>query len=102
MLMEQLLYVSNTSRDISSAALEDILKSAQRNNAQLDVTGMLLYADGGFLQVLEGETQTLDALYAKIAQDKRHWNTQVLLRHKAPRAFADWSMGFARLSPSDD
>jgi hypothetical protein len=66
------------------------------------ITGMLLYVEGGFMQVLEGEDEAVAAVYARICNDKRHWNTQVLLDRHAPRAFRDWSMGFERPKPSDD
>ncbi len=100
--MYQLLYVSNTSRQTSPKMLDEILSRARRNNTSLGVTGMLLYADGGFLQVLEGEPDVLESLYAKIAADKRHWNAQVLLKRQAARAFADWSMGFYEPSATDE
>jgi hypothetical protein len=98
---QQLLYVSNTSRDTPQPVLDDILAVARRNNPALGVTGMLLYVDGGFLQVLEGAGEVLEKLYAKIAADKRHWNAQILLKRRSPRAFGDWSMGFHRPSPSE-
>jgi hypothetical protein len=99
--MQQLLYVSNTSRDASPAMLDDILTASRRNNPRAGITGMLLYVDGGFLQVLEGEESDLDALYRIIAADKRHWNSQVLLRRATDRVFKDWSMGFHRLDRGD-
>jgi hypothetical protein len=99
--MQQLLYVSNTSRDADPAMLEDILAASRRNNAALSVTGMLLHADGGFLQVLEGEAEVVSALYDRIAADKRHWNTLVMLKHEAEPMFGQWSMGFHRLTHSD-
>jgi hypothetical protein len=100
--MRQLLYASNTSRDVSQAVLDDVLAASRRNNARDGVTGMLLYLDGGFMQVLEGEGAAVGAAYARIAKDKRHWNTQVLLDRQAPRAFADWTMGFERPKAGDD
>jgi hypothetical protein len=99
--MQQLLYVSNTARDADPAMLEDILAASRRNNPPLAITGILLHADGGFLQVLEGEADTVSALFDRIAADKRHWNTHVLLKRMAERAFGEWSMGFHRLSQSD-
>lgn len=99
--MQQLLYVSNTSRDANPAMLEDILGASRRNNPPLGVTGMLLYLDGGFLQVLEGREETLSALLNKIAADKRHWNTQILLKRTAEPVFSDWSMGFHRVEEGD-
>lgn len=100
--MQQLLYFSSTYRDPAQEMLDDILASARRNNELLNVTSMLLYADGGFLQVLEGEEKTLTNLYAKIREDKRHWDAQLLLRHDGKPAFQGWSMGFHRLSESGD
>ena|SRR6185312_13282876 len=100
--MRQLLYASNTSRDVSQALLDDILAASRRNNAGAGISGMLLYLDGGFMQVLEGEEAAVAAVYARIAKDKRHWNAQVLLDREAPRAFADWSMGFERPEPGED
>jgi hypothetical protein len=99
--MQQLLYVSNTARDADPAMLEDILTASRRNNAWLGITGMLLHADGGFLQVLEGEADVVSALFDRIAADKRHWNSHVLLKRAAERMFGAWSMGFHRLSRDD-
>jgi len=99
--MRQLLYASNTSRNVSDAELDDILAASRRNNTAVAVTGILLYVEGGFMQVLEGGDVAVSAVYERIAKDKRHWNTQVLLDRQAPRAFADWSMGFERPKPGD-
>jgi hypothetical protein len=95
--MHQLLYASSTSRDCSEQQLEEILTASRRNNPKLGVTGMLLYCEGGFMQVLEGTPDVLASLYARIAMDKRHWNARILLDRQAPRTFGDWSMGFRAL-----
>jgi len=50
--MHQLLYTSSTLRDFDDAQLENILAASRRNNPKLGVTGMLLYCEGGFMQVL--------------------------------------------------
>jgi hypothetical protein len=99
--MRQLLYVSNCARDIAAGDLNAILESARRNNGALGITGLLLYIDGGFLQVLEGEERGLREIYARICADKRHWNTRLLLDREAPRAFGQWSMGFEHLNGED-
>jgi hypothetical protein len=95
--MHQLLYTSSTFRDFDEAQLEDILAASRRNNPKLGVTGILMYCEGGFMQVLEGEPDALAPLYARIATDKRHWNTPILFDRPAPRTFGDWSMGFRAL-----
>jgi hypothetical protein len=95
--MRQLLYVSNTSRDIAPADLDDILTASRRNNALLGVTGLLLFIDGGFLQMLEGEEIAVRTLYARITADRRHWGPRLMLDREVPvRAFPEWSMGFER------
>lgn len=99
--MRQLLYVSNTSRDFSSAELAEIVTASRLNNAARDITGVLLYCDGGFLQVLEGDDAAVSALYGKIARDPRHWNSAILLDRQAPRVFESWSMGFKKVIRED-
>jgi len=100
--MRQLLYASNTSRDVSDAVLDDILLSSRKNNVKAGVTGLLLYIDGGFMQVLEGEAAAVTETFDRISRDRRHWNTTVLLDRDAPRAFGEWSMGFTRLARETD
>ncbi len=95
--MRQLLYVSNAAQKFPPKELDAILAASRRNNASRDVTGMLLYIDGGFLQVLEGPDESVAATYARICRDKRHWDARTLLDREAPRAFANWSMGFEKL-----
>jgi Sensors of blue-light using FAD len=95
--MRQLLYVSNSPPDLSPSALDAILTTARHNNALCGVTGLLLYIDDGFLQMLEGEERMLLDLYNRIAVDRRHWNVRLMLdRQISARAFPDWSMGFER------
>lgn len=101
MTVFQLLYVSGATGPVSEADIAQILEASRRNNARLGVTGMLLYADGAFIQVLEGEEETVKALARRISQDRRHRNYMVLCEHHAEaRAFGDWQMGFKELDPA--
>jgi len=80
--------------------LYDLLMICRENNAKIGVTGMLLYRDGFFIQALEGERETVEALLEKISQDPRH--TKVLVVHRAEinaeeRTFGAWSMGFNKV-----
>jgi hypothetical protein len=96
--MRQLLYASNTFREVPDEMLEVILDVSRKNNAKTGITGVLLYLAGGFMQVLEGDDQVVNDAYARICRDKRHWNTTVLLDRQAERSFGEWSMGFERVS----
>ncbi|MEP7187723.1 MAG: BLUF domain-containing protein, partial [Roseiflexaceae bacterium] len=62
--MYYLSYASVAVTPFTSAALQALLLTSRRNNMQLGITGMLLYKDGEFMQVLEGEQAAVQALYA--------------------------------------
>lgn len=97
----QLLYISAATQEVSEAELEEILAVARTNNMSLNITGMLLFHEGSFIQALEGEQQAVDALYQKIGKDDRHLETRVLYRGDIPdRTFKNWSMGFYRSNQS--
>lgn len=97
-----LVYISFASKDMSEAELTEILQKARENNQKLDVTGMLLYRKGFFIQALEGEETTVMPLYDKIKQDKRHRSVlQILKSTVKNRNFEDWSMGFQYIENKD-
>jgi hypothetical protein len=96
--MIQLIYVSSATELFSESQLVDLLSQAREHNASIGVTGMLLYKDGNFMQVLEGAADDVQPLYAKIRSDPRHKGViTVLERPVAQRGFAEWSMAFADL-----
>ena len=99
----QLIYASAQTTPFDDEALLALLEVARTNNEDLGVTGMLLYHEGSFIQVLEGPEATVEALYAKIGEDPRHHRTQVLFSCLQPeRDFDGWSMGFHRIDPDHD
>ena len=100
--MFSLVYVSTATTPFSLPELHDFLAKSRANNEMLDVTGMLLYKDGSFMQVLEGEESVVRKLYAKIASDPRHRGSFILLQGPIEqREFPDWSMGFRDLKTVD-
>lgn len=93
--MITLLYLSSAVYKFSDAELIDLLAKARENNDRLGVTGMLLYHDGNFLQVLEGEEATVRPLFDTIHQDPRHQSVIKLIeRPLSERQFGAWSMAF--------
>ncbi|MBK1841906.1 BLUF domain-containing protein [Azospirillum sp. YIM B02556] len=98
--MLTLLYRSDAVSLLPFSALADICMRSSVNNRRLDVTGFLMEHEGIFLQVLEGEAETVAGLFARISQDKRHGNLAVLGRRERPgRSFGFWAMNFG---PLDD
>lgn len=97
-----LVYASAARAAYTREELTRLLEEASRRNAELGVTGMLLHLEGSFFQVLEGEAEVVDELFARIASDPRHGNVTVIVREPIPRrAFADWKMAYAALDAED-
>jgi hypothetical protein len=94
-MLVQLIYMSAATRPFLSHELPSLLTKTRLKNESLGVSGMLVYHEGSFLQVLEGSAQNVDQLYKHIALDDRHTNCELLLRtFVEQRSFGDWSMGF--------
>ncbi len=90
-----LIYGSNASSHLTETDLIDILNECRKNNKTVDVTGMLLYHDRNFIQVLEGEEDIVTELYQKISKDPRHENLLTYVKQPIDhRQFGDWEMGF--------
>jgi len=78
-------------------SLGELFSDARSNNKRLQLSGALLVSDDWFAQTLEGEEATVRALYAKIEQDPRHDQVEVLEAGPvAGRVFPRWAM--ARVS----
>lgn len=87
-----------TYKSIATAAprasdLDLLVAKARARNQSLDVTGMLLFEDGCFLQTLEGPPAAVSALWSSIQRDERHDHIEVLTEHMAAsRLFSDWNL----------
>ncbi len=75
-----------------------LLEQTRRANAARDVTGMLLYIEGSFFQVLEGDESVVDPLFNTIKSDTRHGRVTLIIKEPiTERSFGEWTMGFAAL-----
>ena len=94
----QLIYISAETYRFDPEDLKILLQKARENNEQLGISGMLVYHEGSFLQILEGPEEDVMALYNKINRDRRHGEVKLLLRSvETERKFHDWSMGFVNI-----
>lgn len=102
MPLTQLIYVSTAEIELDHAALSDILSSCVRHNQQNQITGMLVYWRGNFMQVLEGSADAVDETYQRICKDTRHHGLILLERSEIEaREFSAWHMGFRRLGDDE-
>lgn len=94
-----LIYASASVVPMHELTLTDVLIRSRRNNERLGVTGVLLHSGGSFFQVLEGESDVVDQLFGRIANDPRHHETATIIREPiARRSFGEWTMGYTLLS----
>lgn len=96
------IYASAAAPDLSDQEVARMLERARAKNNLLGLTGMLLYCDNSFFQVLEGPQLAVDAVYEKISSDARHVQiTRIIREPIAQRQFGDWTMGFNKLSQQE-
>lgn len=97
MQLSQLMYMSSAVELFDEKMLEELLEAARSRNEEMAVTGLLIYVDGSFLQIIEGPPPAVDAVYTAILKDPRHRNVlEMFNREIEERSFPDWSMAFAR------
>ncbi|WP_210519878.1 BLUF domain-containing protein [Hymenobacter terricola] len=99
--VHQILYHSRATSPVADADLQRLLESARAHNAKQHITGLLLYSDGYFVQVLEGEESAVNTLFARIQHDPRHHEVATVRSGPGPRRFSDWSMGFGHVVEAD-
>lgn len=100
--MHYLVYVSTARHLMDEEELLAILETSRSCNTNDYITGMLLYKDGSFMQVLEGNESTIERTYARIAKDRRHEGLILLRKGKTEnRNFPGWSMGFRSVNAED-
>src|ERR1700684_4005631 len=98
--LSHVIYVSSAMPDVPEHDTLKFLNEARTANRKHDVSGMMLYIGGYFLQVLEGEPATVDTVCGTIFRDER--KMRVILREAiAEREFPEWTMGFEAVEPAE-
>lgn len=96
--LKTLLYVSKSLIEPSAIEREikDIVTQARVRNAERAVSGVLIFTEARFAQVIEGPETAIDALMEKITRDPRHEQVTVVREDAlGERRYADWSMAYS-------
>ena len=98
-MLVRLMYASRATAATTDADLAAILKASREHNPAEGITGLLCFADGVFVQVLEGGRNAVNARYKRIVQDERHRDV-ILLGYEeiTERGFPGWTMGQVNLT----
>lgn len=94
-----LVYSSAATEPFTPDALDDLLAHSRDRNRADDITGLLLYRRGRFVQFIEGPEAAVRAALARIRADPRHENVRVLIDGFSPtRQLPDWTMGYEKVA----
>lgn len=98
----RLMYVSKSTETFEQLdpVLTDIITQSIHFNGKNQITGVLYYGNGYFLQYLEGDQEVVEALfYQKIVKDHRHYHCEIIYaEHTDQPLFSRWSMKFAPIN----
>ncbi|WP_419418922.1 BLUF domain-containing protein [Legionella sp. D16C41] len=93
-----LIYTSRATEKFSNTMLINLLNQSRANNYKAQITGILLYTEDSFFQIIEGWETAVKLLIEKLNKDSRHINiTQIIYENILKRTFSEWSMGFVKL-----
>ena len=91
----ELSYLSEAVSDMSFLGLMGLLQTARALNQKSGITGILLYDNQQFGQVIEGERANVMKAWRRIQSDKRHHRVELLeIREITERKFPDWLLRF--------
>ncbi len=97
-----ILYVSLATHPMNQDELSQLLKHSRTYNREWGITGFLLYLNGSFMQMLEGQQPQIQSLVERIERDPRHHSIRTVYQGQiSTRVFADWSMGFRDMEHID-
>ena len=73
-------YVSTAAPNLSKKEIGDLLRTTEEKNNRRDFTGIFLFSQGNFFQILEGEKEQVEALFSKIKEDPRHYDVLIIFQ----------------------
>ncbi|MBU3580926.1 BLUF domain-containing protein [Polynucleobacter sp. AP-Capit-er-40B-B4] len=91
----ELSYLSEAVSDMSFLGLMRLLESARAFNQTNGITGILLYDNQQFGQIIEGERSSVMKAWKRIQEDKRHHRVELLeIREISEPSYPDWLLRF--------
>jgi len=93
--MKLYIYISES---VNLSDLVPITEFSKVSNKANNITGILSYSNGHYLQIIEGEDNKVGSVIKSIRKDNRHQNMiEVLDVEIEERFFSDWSMNLVPL-----
>lgn len=94
-MLSRLVYISNASAAFREDELPGILKVSRRNNERDGLSGLMMFHERRFFQILEGEMNAVMGCFNRIMRDARHDSLMMLETGAVEaRAFGQWQMAY--------
>lgn len=96
-MLRSILYASASNLEMprQEGEIDELVASARSRNADLEVTGALLFTETRFAQVLEGPYEAVDVILQSIRRDTRHRDMRVISdRIVSAREFHEWALAY--------
>ncbi len=98
-MWQTISYVSTANPTLKDSDIQDLFEDIKSNNEKNNITGILMYSNGNFFQVLEGEKNKVRNLFNKIKVDYRHYDIiKIFDREIRHKAFSDYNSSFTIVS----
>jgi len=93
-MLKRIHYISSFVQDMSNDEIKALASQAAQNNAENDITGVLMAKGGVFFQIIEGPEEKIDRLFTNILKDHRHEKiiTLGIQIGDLKRMFPNWHM----------
>ena len=96
-------YVSTAAKELNKIEINQILELTEKKNNENGLSGILLYSDGNFFQVIEGEKDQVEEIFTVIKQDSRHFNIFTIFEKEITATnFEDYKVDFLTISMRKD
>lgn len=93
-------YISQARGEFDDLKLNALMAVSQARNIDNDLTGVLAYGNGHFVQILEGPIGPLATVMRSIRADERHGGLAIVGPVPiARRNFPDWCMARLKFEP---
>ncbi|TQV72297.1 BLUF domain-containing protein [Aliikangiella marina] len=91
----ELVYTSRSISTLDEHDVQEILKGAYAKNKELGITGVLVYYNQQFMQLIEGCSNAINPLFQSICHDARHYDIKLVsYTELEQRSYNDWEMGY--------
>ena len=88
-MLYSICFISNSVQLLQEDELESFLAHSIVHNVVRNISGILLYNEGTFFEVMEGEYVDISVLISKIKRDSRHNNVTIMIEQEISNRLFD-------------